>query len=121
MSTVDNSNGYMRVRDLVAVGVPVITVLSGAIYLFVSLSLSLAPVQRDIIAGREDLKEIRGQLVPRAEHDRDWASQDRQFSDMQRQLDQNRNDIHAIYSPNDALRSLAERLDKMEIEVHSHK
>lgn len=113
------SNGYVKANALVAIAVPVIGVLSGSIYLFVNLSI--APLQKDITQNHDDIRDIRGQVVPRAEHDRDWASQDRQFADLQRQINENRSDLHAIYSPNDQLKSLSDRLDKMEIEIHGRK
>lgn len=112
----DHSNGYVRITTLVAVAVPVLLIFAGAISLFVSLSI--APLQRQADQQRDDIAAIRGDLVPRKEHDRDWLAQDERFADLQRQISSNSVDIRAIYTPSDAMKSMAERLDKLESELH---
>ncbi len=116
MAGEDHENGYVRITTLVAVAVPVLLLFAGAVSLFVSLSIG--PVQRQADRQDTDIIAIRGDLVPRKEHDRDWLAQDERFSDLQRQISTNSADIRAIYTPSDAMKSMAERLDKLETELH---
>lgn len=116
MAAAEHGNGYVRITTLVAVAVPVLLIFAGAISLFVSLSI--APLQRQADQQRDDIAAIRTDLVPRKEHDRDWLAQDERFADLQRQISNNSVDIRAIYTPSDAMKSMAERLDKLESELH---
>lgn len=107
-----HENGYVRLTTLVAVTVPVVVLLGGLNYQFVTLSI--APLQKDIGSNHDDIRDIRSQLVPRTEHNRDWAAADRQVADLQRQIDENRADIHGIYGPNDAIKAMSDRMDRIE-------
>ena len=103
-----NINGYAKLQSVLQ--------LMGAVGAILGLyiSLSVAPMRDAIEQSKQDIKDLRAVVVPRAEHDRDWASQDRQFSDLQRQIDQNREDIKSIFTPSDALKQLNDRVAKLE-------
>lgn len=116
MADGEHSNGYVRLTTLMAVGVPTLTIFAGAIAIFVNMSV--APMQRDIDQNKTDIKGIQTDLVPRKEHDRDWASQDQRFNDLQRQISDNKTHIEAIYTPGDAIKDLHLRIDQLETEIH---
>lgn len=116
MTDATHSNGYVRLTTLMAVGVPTLTIFAGAIAIFVNMSV--APMQRDIDQNKTDIKGIQTDLVPRKEHDRDWASQDQRFNDLQRQISDNKTHIEAIYTPGDAIKDLHLRIDQLETEIH---
>lgn len=116
MTDATHSNGYVRLTTLMAVGVPTLTIFAGAIAIFVNMSV--APMQRDIDQNKADIKGIQTDLVPRKEHDRDWASQDQRFNDLERQITDNKTHIEAIYTPGDAIKDLHLRIDQLEAEIH---
>lgn len=86
-----------------------------------AISVAIAPVQRDLDRSAQDIKDIRIDLVPRREHDRDWAAQDARFSDLQRQIQDNKDNIEKIYTPGDAIKRLQERIDQLDAEIHHEK
>lgn len=106
MTDATHSNGYVRLTTLMAVGVPTLTIFAGAIAIFVNMSV--APMQRDIDANTSAIKDIRIDLVPRKEHDRDWEAEKERFSDLQRQIDDNKHDLHDMYNAHDALSDMNE-------------
>jgi len=53
-------------------------------------------------------------IVPRGEHEEKWRSNDRQFTDTQRQLDEIKKAYSDLYSPRDALTNLQRRLEDVE-------
>lgn len=111
-----HGNGYVRLQTLATVGLPILALFAAAVSLFVSLSI--APIQKQLDQQTHEQELLRSDLVPRKEHDRDWLAQDAHFADIQRQVDMNREDIKSIYTPSDALKGMAERLDKLETELH---
>lgn len=115
-SAPQHGNGYVRLQTLASVGLPILALFAAAVSLFVSLSI--APIQKQLDQQTHDLESLRSDLVPRKEHDRDWLAQDAHFADIQRQVDMNRDDIKSIYTPSDALKGMTERLDKLEVELH---
>lgn len=112
------TNGYVRLTTLVMVAVPLLTIFAGAVSLFVSMSI--APMQKQLDALHEDNTSIHQDLVPRKEHDRDWQAQDARFSDLQRQIDENKADIKSIYTPSDAIHRLETRLDQLQSQMQEH-
>lgn len=67
-------------------------------------------------AVNSSIAKIADDQVPRKEMDRVWASQDRQFSDLQRQLDEIKASVANVYSPRDVIRDTLERIDRLERE-----
>lgn len=107
-----HENGYVKLTTLVSVLLPTLTLACAAVGLFVVLSIN--PVQKDIDALKQDNRDIHGDLVPRKEHDRFDAQLQQQMSGLQRQIDENRSDLHAVYTPGDAIKRMEERLEKLE-------
>lgn len=62
------------------------------------------------------LGKVNDQLVPRAEMERAWQSEDQQRAQMQKQLDELKANSAATYGARDALLDLRARLDRMERE-----
>lgn len=116
MAETPHNNGYVKLTTLVSVAVPILLIFTGAVSLFVALSI--APVQKQLDQYGHDQEIIRGDIVPRKEHDRDWASQDARFSKLQREIDENKSDIKSIYTPSDALKTMSDRLNKLEADLH---
>lgn len=57
---------------------------------------------------------IRKDQVPRAEHERVWASQDQQLAQMQKQIDELKAGQASTYSARDVILDLRERVDRVE-------
>lgn len=112
MPAAHDSNGYIRLSTLMWIVGPVAAAIAGF------TTLAIAPMQKDIQSNADAIRDIRIDLVPRKEHDRDWYAQDQRFGDLQRQIDANRVDIKSIYTPSDAIKGLGDRLDKLEVEMH---
>ncbi|KQS86927.1 hypothetical protein [Rhizobium sp. Leaf383] len=60
------------------------------------------------------VKDIRDGLVPRAEHERVWQSQDQQMAQIQKQIDELKAGQASTYSARDVILDLRERLDRVE-------
>lgn len=118
MSEPVHSNGYVRLTTLVGVAVPILTIFAAAIAIYVSMSI--APISGQIKGIQDDLRDIHQDLVPRKEHDRDWEAENERFQDIQRQIDENKSDIHAMYNAHDALGDIIARLRTLE-EQHGAK
>lgn len=117
-----NGNGYARfgtVATTIAACLGAVGTIAVAIWF--AISIAMAPLQKQLDSQADAIKEIRGELVPRAEHTRDWNAQDQHFSDVQRQIDENKRDIHDMYSAHDALSDLSERLRALENHDPQHK
>lgn len=53
-------------------------------------------------------------IVPRGEHEGHWQNQAASAENLQRQIDQMRNDFGSSFSLNDTLKALMERVDRLE-------
>lgn len=60
------------------------------------------------------IKEIREAQVPRAELERVWHSQDQMMSQLQKQIDEQKANSAAVYTPRDVLLDNRERIDRLE-------
>lgn len=60
------------------------------------------------------IKEIRDDLVPRAEHERVWQNYTSKDQDLQRQLDEMKQAQGNVYGARDVILDLRERLDRVE-------
>lgn len=110
--TESHSNGYVRLTTLAGVGIPTLGVFAAAIAVYVNMSI--APVQENIRGIREDINQIRIDLVPRKEHDRDWQAETEHFADLQRQIDENKATISQMFNAHDALTDMSARLRALE-------
>lgn len=62
------------------------------------------------------IAEIRNNVVPRAEHAREWAGADQRFSDVQRQIDELKQAQGSVYGQRDIILDLKDRLNRIEME-----
>lgn len=76
--------------------------------------LSLAPIRDATGRNSDDIKEINRAIVPRGEHEGHWANTDAAITNLQKQIDQQRQDFGSTYSLRDALSDMQKRLDKLE-------
>lgn len=60
------------------------------------------------------VRDLRDNLVPRAEHERVWQTYSNRDADLQRQLDEVKQAQAGIYGARDVLLDLRERLDRVE-------
>ena len=60
------------------------------------------------------IKEVREAQVPRAELERVWRSQDQMMSQLQKQIDEQKANSAAVYTPRDVLLDNRERIDRLE-------
>lgn len=60
------------------------------------------------------IEDLRKSVVPRGEHEEHWRAVDRQFADVQRQLDDNKRFETDLYSARDIIRDMNERLRAFE-------
>ncbi|MBB4347915.1 hypothetical protein [Aliirhizobium cellulosilyticum] len=65
------------------------------------------------------IKEIRTDLVPRAEHERVWQNYTNKDDDLQRQLDEMKQAAGSVYGLRDILLDLRNRMDRVERERSS--
>lgn len=61
----------------------------------------------------DDLKEIRGAVVPRGEHEQRWRSFEASLANISSRLDETRKTLSDLYSPKDALKDLQKQIDDM--------
>jgi hypothetical protein len=59
------------------------------------------------------IDDVMKEIVPRGEHQEKWRSNDRQFLDAQRQLDEIKKAYSGLYSPRDVLANLQRRLENV--------
>lgn len=108
MSSDIKTNGHVSVTTLAATVGSVV----GALLLFINLSI--APLQKDIEQNKQDIADIRQNIVPRKEHEKDWAAQVKTDGDQDRRIEQIREDFGSTYSLKDALSDMRLRLEKLE-------
>ncbi len=60
------------------------------------------------------IKEVREAQVPRAELERVWRSQDQMMAQLQKQIDEQKANSAAVYTPRDVLLDNRERIDRLE-------
>lgn len=60
------------------------------------------------------LRLLQDDLVPRGEHTRVWQNYDQRFVEVQRQLDELKQQAGSVYSARDVILDLRERLDRLE-------
>lgn len=113
-----NGNGYVRFGTVATtIAACLGAVGSIAIAIWFAITIAIAPMQRETDQNQQEIKDIRTDLVPRREHDRDWAAQDQRFADLERQIQDNKNHTEAIYTPGDAIKRLQDKIDQLEIEL----
>lgn len=76
--------------------------------------LSLQPIRDATTRNTDDIKQINANIVPRGEHQGHWDITAGQIVNLQKQIDQQRNDFGSTYSLRDALADMQKRLDKLE-------
>lgn len=76
--------------------------------------LSLQSIRDSNERNTADIRQINDAIVPRGEHAQHWAKTDADIVNLQKQIDQIRNDFGNTYSLHDALSDLQKRLDKLE-------
>lgn len=76
--------------------------------------LSLQPIRDATARNTDDIKQINANIVPRGEHQGHWDITAGQIVNLQKQIDQQRNDFGSTYSLRDALADMQKRLDKLE-------
>ena|ERR1700744_5047636 len=101
-------NGYARLQSVLQ-----LVGAAGAV-LALYISLSVAPMQKDIDQNKSDIRDIRGQIVPRSEHVEKWNSQRDRDAEIQREIDQIRLEIGSQWSVGKELENINNRLDKIE-------
>jgi hypothetical protein len=72
-----------------------------------SLQSTLSGLQTQVVA-------IDQGIVPRGEHQERWRAQEASVANVQREVDQMRNDFGSSFSLNDTLKALMERVDRLE-------
>ncbi|MGF9694685.1 hypothetical protein AAIH46_17835 [Rhizobium sp. 0TCS1.26] len=60
------------------------------------------------------IKEVRDAQVPREELDRVWSNYDQRFQDLQRQVDEQKQQAGSVYGARDVILDTRERLDRLE-------
>lgn len=70
--------------------------------------------QEDRLRTDGAIKEIRSDLVPRAEHTRVWQNGEQRDADLQRQIDEIKQAQGNVYGARDVILDLRERLDRVE-------
>ena len=60
------------------------------------------------------IKDLRSDQVPRQEHERVWSGYDNKISDVQRQVDELKQQQAGVYGARDVLLDLRQRLDRIE-------
>jgi hypothetical protein len=72
-----------------------------------SLQSTLSGLQTQVIT-------IDQGIVPRGEHQERWRAQEASVANVQREVDQMRDDFGSSFSLNDTLKALMERVDRLE-------
>ncbi len=105
---------YMPIREAT-------TDLKGAVAALAATTVTRQELEWRTARSMEDrsrsdanLRDLRDDLVPRAEHARVWQSYDQRLSDQQRQVDELKQAAGSVYSQRDALMDMRERLDRLE-------
>lgn len=80
------------------------------------INLSIAPLQKDISQNSLSIHEMREDIVPRKEHEKDWAAQVKTDSDQDKRIEQMRQDFGGTYSLKDAIMDMKSRLETLEKE-----
>lgn len=85
------------------------------------------PIQHDIGALSsidvrlwQEIDKINDHIVTRGEHEQKWASYDKQISAILDQIKEIKGDYKDIYSAKDIIKTLAEKVDRLEAE-HDHR
>jgi Flp pilus assembly protein TadB len=60
------------------------------------------------------LMKVQDGIVPRGEHEGKWVTQANETANVQRQIDQMREELGSSFSLNDALQSISERIARLE-------
>lgn len=76
--------------------------------------LSLQPIRDQAQRNSTDIEHINLNIVPRGEHQGHWDITAAEIANLQKQIDQQRNDFGSTYSLRDALADMQKRLDKLE-------
>lgn len=92
-----------------AIGVPLV----GGLLLFINLSI--APLQKDIEQNARTISEIRQDVVPRREHQKDWDAQVKTDLEQDSKIERLRQEFGGTYSLRDALTDMKARLERIEM------
>lgn len=110
--------GSLREAVIASQKTPWGTLISGAGFIvFITTAysqLSLQGVNTRVDRSERDIAAINGAIVPRGEHEGHWANTDVAISNLQKQIDLQRQDFGATYSLKDALTQINKRLDNLE-------
>lgn len=101
-------NGYIRINTLAAIAVPCI----GGLLLFINLSI--APLMKDIDQNKQDIRDLRGEIVPRGEHQEKWNSQAATDDELRREIKEIRDSLGAQYTLRDELMRMQKQVDCMQ-------
>lgn len=110
--------GALRDAVIASQKTPWSTLIAGAGFIVIvttALSqLSLQGVNTRVDRSERDILAINSSIVPRGEHEGHWANTDAAIANLQKQIDQQRQDFGSTYSLRDALADMQRRLDKLE-------
>ncbi|WP_131114311.1 hypothetical protein [Lichenihabitans psoromatis] len=73
--------------------------------------------EKAVEANRQHIDKLENEVVPRGEHEEHWRAVDRQFADVQRQVDEQKKFQSDLYSARDIIRDLNERTKTLELQA----
>lgn len=104
MTEVTKTNGYVSLTTLVLVAGTLATFLGAY------TSLSIAPLVKDIEQNKQDIRDMRAEIVPRSEHQEKWLSQ----AAIDARQTQDIKDLSGSYSMRDEVIRLQRQVDCLE-------
>ncbi len=106
----------VEIRDVSADASSAISTLANQIVTQKELEWRTARAAEDRQRTENSIKDIRADQVPRAEHQRVWMGYDNQIANLQRQVDEFKQQQGSVYGTRDLLLDLRQRLDRIERE-----
>ncbi|WP_281978783.1 hypothetical protein [Pseudorhizobium flavum] len=104
----------MEIRDLSTDASGAITALAEKAVTQKELEWRTARAAEDRQRTEASMRELRGEQVPRQEHERIWAGYDERVANIQRQIDEVKQAQGSVYGQRDIILDLRERLDRIE-------
>lgn len=106
----------MEIRDVASDAAGAITGLAEKVVMQKEMEWRTARAAEDRQRTEAAIKDLRADQVPRMEHQRVWMGYDNQIANLQRQLDEFKQQQGSVYGTRDLLLDLRQRLDRIERE-----